>query len=69
MMVELLEPKADEVICDPACGTSDFLVVASEYLKEHRKEEVPASCQTEQSFLWRKRRAPVRGMIFRSICL
>lgn len=25
---------------DPACGTSGFLVAASEYLKEHRKEEV-----------------------------
>ena len=40
MMVELMEPKADEIICDPACGTSGFLVAASEYLKEHRKEEV-----------------------------
>lgn len=40
MMVELMDPKADEVICDPACGTSGFLVAASEYLKEHRKEEV-----------------------------
>ena len=25
MMVELMNPKADEVICDPACGTSGFL--------------------------------------------
>lgn len=40
MMVELVEPKPDEIICDPACGTSGFLVAASEYLKEHRKEEV-----------------------------
>ena len=40
MMVDLMEPKADEVICDPACGTSGFLVAASEYLKENRKEEV-----------------------------
>ena len=40
MMVELMDPKADEIICDPACGTSGFLVAASEYLKEHRKEEV-----------------------------
>lgn len=38
MMVEMMDPKADEVICDPACGTSGFLVAASEYLKEEKKE-------------------------------
>lgn len=40
MMVELMEPKADDIICDPACGTSGFLVASSEYLKENKKEEV-----------------------------
>ena len=40
MMVELMDPKADEVICDPACGTSGFLVAAGEYLKERRREEI-----------------------------
>lgn len=40
MMVELMEPKADEVIADPACGTSGFLVGAAEYLKEKHKEEI-----------------------------
>ncbi len=40
MMVEMVDPKADEVICDPACGTSGFLVTAAEYLKETRKEEI-----------------------------
>ena len=40
MMVELMDPKPDEIICDPACGTSGFLVAASEYLKENKKEEV-----------------------------
>lgn len=40
MMVELLDPKADDTICDPACGTSGFLVTAAEYLKEVRKEEI-----------------------------
>lgn len=34
MMVELLDPKPDDTICDPACGTSGFLVSAGEYLKE-----------------------------------
>ena len=40
MMVELMDPKSDDIICDPACGTSGFLVSAAEYLKENRKEEI-----------------------------
>lgn len=40
MMVELMDPSSDEVICDPACGTSGFLVAAGEYLKEKKKEEI-----------------------------
>ena len=40
MMVDLMEPKADEVICDPACGTSGFLVSVCDYLKENRKQEI-----------------------------
>lgn len=40
MMVKLMEPTADDIICDPACGTSGFLVAAGEYLKENRKEEI-----------------------------
>ena len=40
MMVELMAPKADDVICDPACGTSGFLVAAGDYLKENLKEEI-----------------------------
>ena len=40
MMVALMDPKADDVIADPACGTSGFLVAAGEYLKENRKEEI-----------------------------
>ena len=33
-MVEMLDPKADETIADPACGTAGFLVGAAEYLLE-----------------------------------
>ena len=40
MMVEIMNPTADEVICDPACGTSGFLVEAGEFLKKTRKEEI-----------------------------
>jgi hypothetical protein len=34
-MVELVEPKPEDVICDPACGTCGFLVAAGEYLRKH----------------------------------
>ncbi len=40
MMVEMVDPNADDVICDPACGTSGFLVSAAEYLKEVKKNEI-----------------------------
>ena len=40
MMVDLVAPTPDDVICDPACGTAGFLVAAGEYLKEHYKEEI-----------------------------
>jgi len=40
MMVELMAPGPDEIICDPACGTSGFLVASGEYLKENHKEEI-----------------------------
>ena len=40
MMVELMAPGPDETICDPACGTSGFLVASGEYLKEKHKEEI-----------------------------
>lgn len=34
LMVELTDPQPGDVICDPACGTCGFLVVAGEYLRE-----------------------------------
>lgn len=51
MMVELMQPKADEVICDPACGTSGFLVAASEYLKKNRKEDVFFNRQNKNHYM------------------
>ena len=51
MMVDLMEPGADEVICDPACGTSGFLVAASEYLRENRKQEVLFNRQNEEHYM------------------
>lgn len=34
MMVELLGPTPNDIICDPAAGTAGFLVAAGEYLRE-----------------------------------
>ena len=38
MMVELMQPRPDDIICDPACGTAGFLVAAGEYLREHHAD-------------------------------
>src|SRR6202045_2307166 len=35
LMVEMMEPTATDVICDPACGTCGFLVAANEYLRDN----------------------------------
>ena len=34
MIVDLMNPGAREIICDPACGTGGFLVAAAEYLRD-----------------------------------
>lgn len=38
MMVELVKPNPNDVICDPACGTGGFLLEASEYLRKNHSE-------------------------------
>jgi type I restriction enzyme M protein len=38
LMVELTEPKPNDVICDPASGTCGFLVAAGEYLRGRHPE-------------------------------
>ncbi|MEE5993431.1 MAG: N-6 DNA methylase [Oscillospiraceae bacterium] len=35
MMVELIQPTPDDLICDPACGTAGFLVSSAEYIRKH----------------------------------
>jgi type I restriction enzyme M protein len=35
MMVNLIKPTPDDIICDPACGTAGFLVSASEYIRKN----------------------------------
>ncbi len=38
LMVEMVAPKPTDILCDPACGTSGFLVAAGEYLRECHPE-------------------------------
>lgn len=51
MMVEMMNPASDEVICDPACGTSGFLVAAGEYLKETKKKEIFYDRQKKEHYM------------------
>jgi len=38
LMVEMVEPKPTDIVCDPACGTCGFLVAVGEYLRQHHPE-------------------------------
>jgi len=38
MMVEIMQPTQEDTLCDPACGTTGFLVAAGEYVHEHHPE-------------------------------
>ena len=51
MMVEIVQPKPDDIICDPACGTSGFLVAAGEYLKSTYKEEILFNKQKKDHYM------------------
>ena len=38
LMVEMMRPTPEDVICDPAVGTCGFLVAAGEYLRDNRPD-------------------------------
>ncbi|MEM5479177.1 class I SAM-dependent DNA methyltransferase [Pseudoalteromonas fuliginea] len=40
MMVELMQPKVGDTICDPSSGTCGFLMAAVEYVEEHHSKEI-----------------------------
>jgi type I restriction enzyme M protein len=40
MMVDMVQPTTEDIICDPACGTAGFLTVAGEYIREHFETEL-----------------------------
>ena len=51
MMVEMMDPKPTDYICDPACGTSGFLVASGDYLREKYKKEVLLDKQNRNHFM------------------
>lgn len=51
MMVEMMDPKADDLICDPAYGTSGFLVESSEYLRKKKKAEVLFNAKNKEHYM------------------
>ena len=51
MMVEMMDPSSDEVICDPACGTSGFLVASGEYLKEKKRDVIFYDKQKKEHYM------------------
>ena len=40
MIVELMQPKPTDIVCDPAMGTAGFLVATAKYIKEHHESEL-----------------------------
>src|SRR5690606_15970159 len=40
LMVEMMAPRPEDTICDPACGTAGFLVAAAEYMDAHHRDEI-----------------------------
>jgi type I restriction enzyme M protein len=49
LMVEMVEPKPTDIVCDPACGTCGFLVAVGESLRE-RHPEVLTNAKLRQHF-------------------
>jgi type I restriction enzyme M protein len=40
MMVEMVEPSTEDIICDPSAGTCGFLTVAADYVREKFEKEL-----------------------------
>ena len=40
MMVEMIDPKPGELICDPACGTAGFLISAAEHIRNKHQNDM-----------------------------
>ena len=51
LIIEMVQPKPDDVICDPACGTAGFLVGAGKYLKDNYREEIFFNKQKKDHYM------------------
>jgi type I restriction enzyme M protein len=40
MMVQMMKPTLNDVICDPAMGSAGFVMESARYIKEHEQEEL-----------------------------
>lgn len=40
MMIELMKPTLDDVICDPAMGSAGFIMESAKYIQEHQPDEL-----------------------------
>ena len=40
MMVNLMEPKVDDIICDPAMGSAGFIVESAKYIQKHYADDL-----------------------------
>ena len=39
-MVDVMQPRPDDIVCDPACGTGGFLLAAHDYVTRHHGREL-----------------------------
>ena len=53
LMVEMLDPKPDERVLDPACGTGGFLITTLDYLNKrfHDEAKVEVGVESTEEFL------------------
>lgn len=47
LMVDMMEPKPGDEICDPACGTAGFLVAAAEHIRDEHGKALYDEAQRE----------------------
>ena len=51
MMVELMNPQPNDIICDPACGTGGFLVGASDYLQKNYRNDILMNKENREHYM------------------
>jgi type I restriction enzyme M protein len=50
LMVGMIDPKPQDIICDPACGTCGFMVASAEHLRDHHEAEIFADAKSRRRF-------------------